>query len=50
MPDHFKDNALYELLESLMNHYEITQSTISLEITERMKIDNLPQALSLIHI
>ena len=42
VPDHFKDNALYELLESLMNHYEITQSTISLEITECMKIDNLP--------
>lgn len=44
VPDHFKDNALYELLESLMNQYEIAPSTISLEITERMKIDNLPQA------
>jgi len=44
VPDHFKDRDLYLLLDSLMTRYDISPSTISLEITERMKIDNLPQA------
>ena len=44
VPDHFKDRNLYALLESLMDRYQIAPSTLSLEITERMKIDNLEQA------
>ena len=44
VPEHLKNDQLYHLIEKLTEEYELPATSLSLEITERMKIDNLEEA------
>jgi len=44
VPEHLKTNHLFDLIQQLCQRNNITPKAFSLEITERMKIDDLAQA------
>ena len=44
VPEHLKDDQLYQLIMQLTKEYQIPATSLSLEITERMKIDDLEEA------
>jgi len=44
VPEHLKDDQLYQLIIQLTKEHKIPATSLSLEITERMKIDNLEGA------
>lgn len=44
VPEHLKTDELYQLIASLLEKHELPSSSLSLEITERMKIDDLKEA------
>ena len=44
VPDHLKDDRLYRFIEQVTGECKVPAGILSLEITERMKIENLEQA------
>lgn len=44
VPEHLTNDRLYRLIEQVSTHYQLPPKVMSLEITERMKIENLKQA------
>ncbi|SFC78215.1 EAL domain-containing protein [Pseudoalteromonas denitrificans] len=44
VPEHLENSRLYELIEKLLEDNKVPPSALSLEITERLKIENLEEA------